>query len=433
MTTVYLLAGVVLGAAMTVIAVRGRLRDAVRAREEATREAAAHAETTSRLVTVEKELAAAGARLEASEASFDARVKETIRAASAEAYRQTNANFLELAGTKLGETVAPLRQSLDRVNQQVQDLDRARAQSYGALTRQLGELGERTQSLTTALRTPHVRGRWGEIQLKRVMELSGMLPHCDFDEQVSTTADAGRLRPDAVVHLPGGKQVIVDAKVPLAAYLDAIEATDPTERDARLADHARHVRDHVQKLGEKQYWSQFVDSPEMVIMFLPDEGFFRAAWEHDRDLVEMGVRSRVHIASPTTLIVLLQAIAHGWQQEKIAEDARMVHALGRELYERLTVTGSHLGKIGSSLDRAVTSYNEAIGSLERRVLPTARKLGEASLSSKEIDVLDPVAKTATPLRAPELSQAPAPRTQAAAAPPEQGRLEVIPAADADAA
>ena len=316
----------------------------------------------------------------------------------------------------------------------MQELDRARARSYGELNQQLSKLGERTESLTTALRTPHVRGRWGEIQLKRVMELAGMLPHCDFDEQVSATTDTGRLRPDAIVHLPGGKQVIVDAKVPLAAYLDAIEATDPTERDAKLADHARQVRDHVQKLGEKQYWAQFVDSPEMVIMFLPDEGFFRAAWEHDRELVELGVRSRVHIASPTTLIVLLQAIAHGWQQEKIAEDARTVHALGRELFERLTVTGGHLGKIGASLDRAVSSYNEVVGSLERRVLPTARKLGEASLSEKELEVLDPVAKTAAPLRAPELTPAPvaARATTVASAPPEQGRLEVLPA-DADAA
>lgn len=418
MNAILLLIGLGVGALATLLALRGRLRDAVRA----------HTDAERRIHEIERALAAAEARLEASESAFDARMKETIRRASAEAYRETNANFLELAGTKLGETVAPLRTSLDKVNQQVQELDRARAQSYGALTRQLGELGERTQALTTALRTPHVRGRWGEIQLKRVMELSGMLPHCDFDEQVTATAETGRLRPDAIVHLPGGKQVIVDAKVPLTAYLDAIEATDPTEREARLADHARHVRDHVQKLSEKQYWTQFVDSPEMVIMFLPDEGFFRAAWEHDRDLVELGIRSRVHIASPTTLIVLLQAIAHGWQQEKIAEDARLVHALGRELYERLTVTGTHLAKVGASLERAVGSYNEAIGSLERRVLPTARKLGEASLSEKELPALDALVTTATPIRAPELApgSAETPRPKAAVS-PGQSTLEVIPA------
>ncbi|MFN8222328.1 MAG: DNA recombination protein RmuC [Gaiellales bacterium] len=428
MQTVFLLIGLLVGGGAVLLAVRSRLHEPARLRLTLEREAAAHAATTQRLSTAERQLAATTARLEATEASFDTRVTEAIRAASADAYRQTNASFLELAGTKLGETVAPLRQSLDRVNQQVQELDRARAQSYGALTRQLSELGERTQSLTTALRTPHVRGRWGEIQLKRVMELAGMLPHCDFDEQVSTTTDAGRLRPDAIVRLPGGKQVVVDAKVPLAAYLDAIEATDVAEREARLADHARHVRDHVQKLAEKQYWAQFADSPEMVVMFLPDEGFFRAAWEHDRELVEIAVRSRVHIASPTTLIVLLQAIAHGWQQEKIAEDAREVHALGRELYERLTVAGGHLGKVGGFLDKAVGSYNEAVGSLERRVLPTARKLGEASLSEKELDVLEPVSRTAAALRAPELAPPKSP------VPLEQGRLEVIPPdTDANAA
>ncbi len=426
MTIVALLIGLVFGVGGAWLAFRPRLGDLVIVRSEsdalrAERDSAANArdEATQRVIDLEREFAAADARLTASEESLETRVRDAIRTASAEAYTQTNATFLELAGSKLGETVAPLRQSLERVNQQVQELDRARAQSYGALTRQLGELGERTQSLTTALRTPHVRGRWGEIQLKRVMELAGMLPHCDFDEQVSATTDNGRLRPDAIVRLPGGKSVIVDAKVPLAAYLDAIEATDPTEREAKLADHARQVRDHLQKLGAKQYWAQWADSPEYVIMFLPDEGFFRAAWEQDRELVELGVKARVHIASPTTLIVLLQAIAHGWQQEKIAEDARTVHALGRELYDRITVTGGHLAKIGTSLDRAVGSYNEVVGSFERRVLPTARKLGDASLSDKELPALDPIATRANPLRAAELVEPPAR--------PEQGRLEMLPA------
>jgi DNA recombination protein RmuC len=408
----------VIGALGAWVAVRARLadRDALRAERDAA--AAARDASAERVVVLERELAAASARLEASEGSLEARVRDAIRGASAEAYAQSNAAFLELAGAKLGETVAPLAQSLEKVNTQVQELDRARAQSYGALSRQLGELGERTQALATALRTPHVRGRWGEMQLKRVVELAGMLPYCDFAEQVSATTDEGRLRPDLIVRLPGGKQVVVDAKVPLAAYLDALEATDDDVRAQKLADHARHVREHLQKLGAKQYWAQFTDSPEYVVMFLPDEGFFRTAWEQDPELVELGVRAKVHIASPTTLIVLLQAIAHGWQQEKIAEDARTVHALGRELYERLTVTGTHLTKVGSSLDRAVGAYNEAVGSLERRVLPTARKLGEASLSEKELSTLDPVTGRSVPLRAPELTEP--------SAPAEQGRLEVLP-------
>ena len=424
MTIVALLIGLAAGAGSAWLALRSRLADAPALRAERDSALAARDGASERVIALERDLAAAAARLDASEGSLEARVRDAIRSASAEAYAQSNASFLELAGAKLGETVAPLRQSLDKVNAQVQELDRQRAQSYGALARQVGDLGERTQALATALRTPHVRGRWGEMQLKRVVELAGMLPYCDFAEQVSTTTDEGRLRPDLLVRLPGGKQVVVDAKVPLASYLDALEASDEDVRDQKLADHARLVREHLQKLGAKQYWAQFADSPEYVVMFLPDEGFFRAAWEHDREIVELGVRARVHIASPTTLIVLLQAIAHGWQQEKIAEDARLVHQLGRELYERLTVTGSHLTKVGSSLDRAVGAYNEAVGSLERRVLPTARKLGEASLSEKELPVLDPVPSRSAPLRAAELLEPPAA--------PEQGRLEVLPG-DADAA
>ena len=404
MTIAALVIGLVFGA----VGVYLLLRPAVR---EGRHEAAARADA-------ERRLAEAAARLDVVEGSVDERLAAAVRAASADAFRESTGQFLDLAGARLETTVAPLRESLQRVGLQVQELDRAREQSYGALRQQVSLLSERTGSLANALRTPHVRGRWGEMQLKRVVELAGMLPYCDFAEQVSATTDEGRLRPDLVVRLPGGKQVVIDAKVPLAAYLDATEASDEQERTERLAAHARQVRDHLQKLGTKQYWAQFADSPEYVVMFLPDEGFFRAAWEHDRELVEVGVRARVHIASPTTLIVLLQAIAHGWQQEKIAEDARTVHSLGRELYERLTVTGGHLSKLGASLDRAVSTYNEAVGSLERRVLPTARKLGEASLSEKELPALDAIAARSAPLRAAELVEP--------AAEPEHARLEVLP-------
>jgi DNA recombination protein RmuC len=396
-TILALLIGLAVGAAGVAFLLRSRLTLVSTFRHE-------RDDAVARVIELERELAAAKARLDASEGSLETRVRDAIRTASAEAYAQSNAAFLELAGTKLGETVAPLAQSLEKVNVQVQELDRIRAQSHGALTRQIDDLGQRTQALATALRTPHVRGRWGEMQLRRVVELAGMLPYADFVEQASTTTDDGRLRPDLVVRMPGGKHVVVDAKVPLATYLEAIEATDEDVRAQRLADHARIVREHVQKLGAKQYWSQFADSPERVVMFLPDEGFFRAALEGDRDLVELAVRAKVHIASPTTLIALLQAIAHGWQQEKIAEDARTVHALGRELYERLTVSGSHLTKVGTSLEKAVGAYNDAVGSLERRVLPTARKLGEASLSDKELPVLDPLPGRPVALRAPELLQ-----------------------------
>jgi len=385
-----LVLGTVLGAAIVYRLVRPALAD----RSQRVAEAA----------TLRLELTLAESRREAAENTVDDRLRDAIKAVSAEAYHQTNAQLVELAKGRFETTVAPLTESLKQVNERVVELDRARAQSYGALTRQLSDLNERTATLATALRSPHVRGRWGEIQLKRVVELAGMLPHCDFVEQVSTTTEDGRLRPDLVVRLPGDKQIIVDAKVPLAAYLDSIEATDDDTRARKLQDHARQVRDHLGKLSQKAYWQQFADSPDYVVMFLPDEGFFRAAWEQDAELVERGVRARVHIASPTTLIALLQAIAFGWQQEKVAADARTVHDLGRKVYESLSVMGGHFAKVGTNLDRAVTAYNQAIASTERRVFPPARKLSEHVISDKRIDELEPVTTQTAPLQAPELAQ-----------------------------
>ncbi len=359
---------------------------------------------TSEVIDLERRLAETSARLEAAEAGADGRLQAAVKSASIEAYAQTNSALVELAAAKLEGTVKPLEESLRAVGERVQQLDQARAKGFGELSRHLTALGEQTASLTNALRTPHTRGRWGEIQLKRVVEIAGMLPHCDFVEQVTTSTEDGRLRPDLIVRLPGGKQVVVDAKVPLAAYLDAQETSDDEVRQQKLDDHARQVREHLQKLAAKSYWQQFDDSPEWVVMFLPDEGFFRAAWEQDPSLVEVGVRSRVHIASPTTLIVLLQAIAHGWQQEKVAEDARVVHSLGRELYERMTVTvGSHFAKLGATLDKAVGAYNDTVGSLERRVLPTARKLGQTTLSDRDLPLLEPRSTQTVPLQAPELA------------------------------
>jgi DNA recombination protein RmuC len=394
MTTMAFVTGAALGVAAGAIGVWQLLRVSLAERT-------ALADEVS---TLRGDLGVEAARREAAERTLDERVRDAIRSVSAEAYAQTNAQLVELAKGRLETTVAPLNESLKQVNDRVQELDRARAQSFGALARQLSDLNDRTATLATALRSPHVRGRWGEIQLKRVVELAGMLPYCDFAEQVTATTDDGRLRPDLVVRLPGGKQVVVDAKVPLTAYLDAIEANDDAVRAQRLADHARQVRDHLAKLSQKAYWQQFADSPDYVVMFLPDEGFFRAAWEQDNDLVELGIRSRVHIASPTTLIALLQAIAYGWQQERVAEDARTVHELGRKIYESLSVMGAHLAKVGSSLDRAVTAYNQAVASTERRVLPPARKLSEHVVSDKQIDELEPITSTAAPLQAPELAQ-----------------------------
>jgi DNA recombination protein RmuC len=358
------------------------------------------AATERELAVVRTELAGTRAELDVERRSFDEKVVAAVRSASTEAYQANSTAFLQIAETKM----RPLKESLDKVESHVQTLELARERSQGALRTELARLSERTASLVTALRTPHVRGRWGEIQLKRVVELAGMLPYCDFEQQVTATTDDGRLRPDMKVRLPGGKSVIVDAKVPLAAYLDACEATDDAERARHLESHARQVRDHMAKLSAKSYWQQFGDTPDFVVMFLPDEGFFRAAWEQDPSLVETGVRSRVHVASPTTLIVLLQSIAYGWQQQSVAEDAREIHALGRELYERVSIVGTHLNKIGNSLKGAVGAFNDTVGSLERRFLPTARKLESHVVSDKKLPELAPVAEQPQALQAPELGE-----------------------------
>jgi DNA recombination protein RmuC len=357
-----------------------------------------------RLSVAESALAVTRAELDVERRSFDDKVVNAVRAASADAYQANSSAFLEIAESKLTGYVRPLKESLEKVDGQVRTLELARERAYGALGSQLSQLSERTATLATALRTPHVRGRWGEIQLKRVVELAGMLPYCDFDEQVTVSTDDGRLRPDLIVRLPGEKVVIVDAKVPLAAYLDACQATDDAERTRHLESHARQVREHMAKLSAKSYWQQFGDTPSYVVMFLPDEGFFRAAWEQDPSLVETGVRSRVHVASPTTLIVLLQSIAHGWQQESVAEDAREVLALGRELYERVGIVGGHLTKMGNSLKGAVGAFNDTVGSLEKRLLPTARKLEGYVVSDKELPELTPVTEQPQSAQAPELGE-----------------------------
>jgi len=267
-----------------------------------------------------------------------------------------------------------------------------------------------------------VRGRWGEIQLRRVIELAGMVEHCDFEEQHSTVDDDGRvLRPDVVVRLPGGKSVVIDSKAPLVAYLDAFreDATDD-ERRARLADHARHVREHVQKLGQKAYWRQLPSTPEFVVMFLPDETFLRAALEHDSSLVELAVSNNVIPASPTNLIGLLRAVHYGWQQETIAESAREVSDLGRELYKRLATMGGHVVRLGKSLDGAVKAYNETVGSLERQVLVQARRFERHGITGVEPPELQPIERQARAVAAAELVD------------PSEPALEVI-ARGADAA
>jgi len=360
--------------------------------------------------------------------SAEEMLRDAFRSLSATALAQNNENFLQLAKSTL-ETfqaqakgdlelrqksveglVKPIQEQLGKLQAHNLELERARNQAYGTLGEQVKSLVAtqeklqlETGRLVTALRAPQVRGRWGEIQLRRVVELAGMIEHCDFVQQESVATEDGRLQPDLVVKLPGGKQVVVDAKAPLMAYLEAMEAQDGEQRTRKLRDHAALVLSHLRKLGAKAYWEQFPDAPEFVVMFLPGESFFSAALEADPALIEQGVAQKVILATPTTLIALLRAVAYGWRQEKIAESAAEVSKIGGELYERLAVLTDHFGKVGTNIERAAKSYNDAVGSLERNVLSSARKLAELGVTTKrELAMLDPLEASVREIQAKEL-------------------------------
>jgi len=326
---------------------------------------------------------------------------DQLKALTGDALQRTSSSLLALTEAKL----APIKQTLDRFDEQARALEQRRLAAIAGIDEHLRLVAEgqtrlqkETGSLVTALRAPHVRGRWGEVQLKRVVEMAGMLAHCDFVEQASERDDTGRLlRPDLVVRLPGGKSIVVDSKAPLDAYLDAAESEDDDARRSHLSRHARLVRDHMTKLGQKRYWQQFEPAPEFVVMFLGDEAWFRAALDHDPSLLEAGVEAGVVPASPTTLIALLRTVAYGWQQETVAESARQVSKLGRELHERLGVFTGHFAGVGKSLDAAVRSYNSAVGSLESRVLVTARKFPDLGAGAGELPDAAPVTTQSRPL------------------------------------
>jgi DNA recombination protein RmuC len=353
------------------------------------------------IVELERELAAASAELAAGGA-LDERLRSTIASISTEALDANSARFLELAELRLSGHVRPLKESLERMDRQLQGVERVRQEAYGNLQAQVVTLSERAGSLTNALRAPHVRGRWGEAQLRNVVEYAGMVEYCDYVSQASASTEDGILRPDLVVRIPGGKHVVVDAKAPLAAYLDAFETSDDETRRRHLVDHARQVREHVTKLSAKGYWRQFEPAPDVVVMFLPDETFLRAALEHDPSLQEYAWSSNVILASPSTLMILLRTVAMTWQQETIAESAREVSALGRELYKRLATMGAHMTRLGKSLDGAVKAYNETVGSLERQVLVQARRFERHGISGIEPPELQPIERQARALAAAEL-------------------------------
>lgn len=399
-------------------AIEAELRESLRERDRQIAmlhaDVAAARERRAELATVlNRERLAAAEKLAVVEKA-EASLRDAFKALSADALSQNNRRFLELAREALGtvqeradadlarrqaaiaELLTPVKESLDGLDRELQEIEKARAGAYEGLREQVRGLAEgqqhlraETGSLVRALRTPAARGRWGEMQLRRVVELAGMLEHCDFQEQAPVETPGVRLRPDLIVRLPGGRTVVVDAKTPLDAYLDVAQAVDEKARAAALQRHARHVREHMRQLGTKAYWEQFRDTPDFVVLFLPGEGVFAAALEQEPGLIEAGVDHRVIPATPTTLIALLRAVAYGWRQERLAENAREIAAVGGELYRRVGDLAGHLERLGQQLDRAVQSYNGAVGSFDGRVLPAARRLRDLQAAPDGADLPHP--------------------------------------------
>ena len=361
-----------------------------------------------------------------------AELRETFRAMSQQALKDNNEQFIALAETKLKEVrahatadidqrkaaiehlLAPMAKTLGDVDRELRESERRRVESSAQLLQRIAsldtagqDLRAQTGRLVDALKRPGVRGRWGELQLKRVVELAGMIQHCDFVEQKTVTSGDGdrRMRPDVIVRLPGGKHVVIDAKAPLDAYLRAVEATDDTARQALLCDHAKQVRTHMMQLASKGYAAHVQPSPDFVVMFLPGEMFFSAALEHDPELIEFGVEQHVLAASPTTLIALLRAVAYGWQQEAMEENARKIGELGRQLYDSVGKLGEHFETLGARLKGSLEAYNNAIGSLEGNVLVKARRFKElqAANAVEDIPALAPVDRVPRVLQARELT------------------------------
>lgn len=416
-----LIVGILLGAGLVYATLNGALKTSKLASDEAETECDS---LRDELADAKQELAGLtaqrNAELKAAEEKLalledaKAKLQDSFKALSSEALSKNNESFLKLAkenlekyqeGAKgdlekrqeaINKTVEPVGEALKVFNERVGKIEERRAATDAGLKQQLeslvtsqNQLSKTTGSLVQALRAPQVRGQWGEMQLRRTVEIAGMLNRVDFQEQASVDTDEGqRQRPDMLINLPNGRQVVVDSKVPLAAYLDALEAENPDIQTERMQAHARHVRDHIKGLSAKVYWNQFDNAPEFVVLFIPNETIFSAALEQDPMLIEQGVENQVIIATPTTLIALLKAIAYGWQQEAITREAKEIANLGKELYDRIGVVAGHLAKLGKSLDQSVGHYNKAISSVESRLLVTAKKFEELESSS-----LDPLPDT----------------------------------------
>jgi DNA recombination protein RmuC len=407
---VAVLIGIALGAVLGFLYARSR--EAGTATDLAARASAAderaHA-AQERAALVESQLAErfqslSAQALDASTRRFLDMAEGRLQAANAKA-----AGELESRRAAVENLVGPLKETLARVEAQLRDADAERLRSHAALAEQVHiarqsseQLRVQTQALVTALRRPEARGRWGEMQLRRVVELAGMSARCDFDEQVSVTTDEGTVRPDMVVRLAGGKNIVVDSKVSLAAYLEAAEAPEESLRVTRLGAHARHLREHVDRLAAKAYWAALSPAPEFVVLFIPGEAFLAPALEHDPGLLEHAMANRVHIATPTTLVTMLRTAQYAWQQAALSENARAMFDLGRELHDRLAGMSHHVDRLGKALTSAVTTYNQAVGSLESRVLVSARRFSQLGLVDTELASPGLVEETTRALSAPEL-------------------------------
>jgi DNA recombination protein RmuC len=408
--------GVVLGAAIGFLFARSRLTSAITdltAQARAADERARAAHEQAALIDgylAERFQALSAQALDVSQQRLLEVSEIRLRAANLSA-----ASELDSRKSAVEQLVEPLKQTLARVETQLRDSESARQTSQAALTEQVKfarqaaeQLRDQTSALVTALRRPEARGRWGELQLRRVVELAGMSARCDFDEQVTLIAagseehPAAAVRPDMVIRLAGGKNIVVDSKVSLAAYLEAAEASDEQVREARLAAHARHLKEHVDRLAAKAYWSALSPAPEFVVLFIPGEAFLAPALERESSLLEYAITRRVHIATPTTLVTMLRTAQYAWQQEALSDNARAVFDLGRELYERLTGLGGHVETVGKSLANAVSAYNRAVGALESRVLVTARKLNQLGVTDAELAAPAPAELPPRSLSAPEL-------------------------------